>query len=680
MLCSEVPLRWPFRLFPSARTRSGAVLLLALLSSPAFGAAPANDLCANADLIPGNGPFPHLTPLRDLTEATQTGDPRLPICQTNVARSVWYRFTPSQTGLYALSTCDAITATTEGDTVLGIYNGNAGCSDLGSFPLVDCSDDSCGLQAALMTPLNAGVRYFIVIWQYDDDSVLPGQVQLRVEYLRPPQNDTCATAVPLSLNIPVKGSTVLAQNQSQLSSNSCLSGSLPSTALGGDVVYSFVAPVPGDYSFRVSDYESGNLVLYLASACSSGSPVIISNCLAAANRSTASTAEELVCVNLAAAQKVYLFVDEDELSSGSAFKVFVTACTLETEPNDSPETAQRPFCRVAGTINSSTDRDFFALGQTGSGERVFALVEGEGANLTDFELRITTTTDVLEYDDQDNDRAFGNRSPNVAGTPLPGGPTFALVTYSAPPNFNGAGPYHFYSVVQPPLEFAALEVEPNGTMAEATRAVRNYFYGSLALPDPDEDFDYYAVEAKAGDELFVSLDGDPLRDLTPIDAKLSLFHANGTLLAGVDESNSSSVTNQTTNLFEAFSPRSPGEALVFHAPTNGTYYVQVTIGDSVISETDGRGDYLLSIAINCAIGKNGQQEAAKFLSVTRVGDQSILLLLEGSPGASYRLISSANLVDWTTLGIGTADETGRFQVTDTPEAPPVSVFYRAVWP
>ena len=44
--------------------------------APSPEAAPPNDICANAVVIPGAGPFPHLTPLTpNITDATTVGDP-----------------------------------------------------------------------------------------------------------------------------------------------------------------------------------------------------------------------------------------------------------------------------------------------------------------------------------------------------------------------------------------------------------------------------------------------------------------------------------------------------------------------------------------------------------------------------------------------------------------------------
>ena len=54
---------------------------------------------------------------------------------------------------------------------------------------------------------------------------------------------------------------------------------------------------------------------------------------------------------------------------------------------------------IEGTIVPSTESDFFSLGTPSPGSRLFALVDGVAGGSTDFDLRVTTSTDTLEYDD-----------------------------------------------------------------------------------------------------------------------------------------------------------------------------------------------------------------------------------------------------------------------------------------
>ena len=292
--------------------------------------APPNDQCAGAEVIPGAGPFPFTTGITaDITDATTAGDPPAPSCQTNISRSIWYRFTPTATAQYTISSCaNAPTATTVDDTVMAIYTSSGGCA--GTFTEVPsgvftdgCDDDTCAVQAlqsVITTQLNAGTTYYIVMWLFDVVPPAAGQtsVQLRVSQFLPASNDTCSGAIALSLNTPVDATTTsgtapIANNDYNLSGAGCFSGigQSASTADGIDVVYSFTAPSAGNYSFRVFNYASpfSNLVLYVASSCPAatpGTPVTVSTCLGASNRAPDSPAEEVMCLPLALRQPPHI--------------------------------------------------------------------------------------------------------------------------------------------------------------------------------------------------------------------------------------------------------------------------------------------------------------------------------------------------------------------------------------
>src|ERR1041384_2880155 len=584
-------------------------------------APPPNDTCAGAEIIPAAGPFPYLTAVTaDITDATNTGDPTVPSCQTSVSRSIWYRFTPTATATYTISACaDSPTGTTVDDTVMAIYTSStSSCGGTYTeIPItVDtdgCDDDSCASEAfqSVITPrLNAGTAYFIVVWEFGASAPLAGNtaVQLRVSQVLPPANDACSSPVALTLNTPVNGTTVSAANDYQLSGAICFTGvgQTASTAIGRDAVYSFTAPSAASYSFKVTGYDMNkNLVLYVASSCPAGlPPVTVGTCLGAANRDPSSTSEEVQCLPLSASQQVFIFVDENALTAGSAFTIEVTRCDQESEANNTPATADPltlPALGVEGSIGSAGDVDFFALGTVAAGSRVFAMVDGVAANAEDFDLRLTTTTDTLQYDDNSNDAQFGSASPNIDGTPTPNSavPLFLRVN-----NLAGVAsePYRIYAVVQPPGGNAGCnncsatnEVEPNDKTQQANSATNNYFRGTLSGPAPSGDVDFYSFLAQAGTLVYLGLDWDPLRNNTPINGQLELLDSNGVTLVLVNDPHAASSTTSGGGSLTATTPFSPGEALAYRVTTSGTYYAKVSIGTSSTGST-GAGDYLLSIS------------------------------------------------------------------------------------
>jgi len=574
--------------------------------------APANDLCSGAEVIPGAGPFPYSTAITgDISDATTTGDPAAPSCQTSVSRSIWYSFTPATTADYIISTCaDAPTNTTVDDTVMGIYTSTGSCA--GPFTEIPtggastgCNDDGCGaeaFQSVIQSRLNGGTQYLIVVWQFGTSPPTAGNtaVQLQVRQIANPLNDICSGAVALSLNTPISGTTAAAGADYQLSGTTCFTGvgNVPSTAAGRDVVYSFTAPATANYSFNVTGYNAvNNLVLYLSTSCSAPGTLTCSNSSgpvrAAANRQTGGTSESVNCVSLTTGQQVFVFVDENVVSGGGSFRISVTQCIQETEPNDTPATATAVSFGIEGSINPASNADFYSLGTFPAGSRVFAIADGVAANNTDFDMRVTTTVDTLEYDDGNNDALFGSLAPNVAGTPTTGTSTFLRL------NRNGATsasePYRIYSIVQPPSSAATVENEPNGTIETANSASNNYFAGALAGPAPSIDEDIYAFTAQAGDVVFLSLDSDPLRDNTPMNGALELLDSGGVTLISVNDTGTLSSTTSGAGSLDATTPSSPAEGLLFQVAVTGTYYAKVSIGTSFANPT-GSGDYLLSIA------------------------------------------------------------------------------------
>jgi hypothetical protein len=111
----------------------------------------------------------------------------------------------------------------------------------------------------------------------------------------------------------------------------------------------------------------------------------------------------------------------------------------------------------------------------------------------------------------------------------------------------------------------------------------------------------FSFFASAGDLIFLSLDTDPLRDSTPINAALDLLDAGGAELVSVNDGGTASSTTSGAGSLTAVTPFSPSEAIAFRATTTGMHFARVTIGNSSTGTT-GAGDYLLSITRNGVTG------------------------------------------------------------------------------
>jgi hypothetical protein len=162
-------------------------------------------------------------------------------------------------------------------------------------------------------------------------------------------------------------------------------------------------------------------------------------------------------------------------------------------------------------------------------------------------------------------------------------------------------PYRLYAVVQPSIGSATAEAEPNDTTAGANASGTNYFSGALAGPAPSTDLDVFRFTARAGTLIMINLDGDPLRNNTPIEAKLELLDAAGTVIVSVNNVPSPSSTTSGAGTLVSATPFSPAEAIVHRTSITGTFFARVSIG-TTSATTIGAGDYLLSIALDCATG------------------------------------------------------------------------------
>ncbi|HET9533074.1 MAG TPA: BACON domain-containing protein, partial [Blastocatellia bacterium] len=596
------------------------------------------------------------------------------------SRSIWYRFTPATTATYTISTCSFDgTATTVDDTVMAIYTSSTGAcggafTELPSTATTDgCGDDECvdeALQAVIRTELTAGTDYFIVVWEFDATPPLAGNtaVQLKVTRELPPANDTCAGAIALTLDTPVVGSSRTGSDNYRLSGGACFTGlnHTASPAEGRDVVYTFSAPLPGTYSIRVSDYDEAalsNLVLYTASSCPAAgvTPTIVTTCLAAANRSAGAPVEQVLCQTLAVNQQIYIFVDEDASTGGGDFTIEVTRCLAESEPNDTPATADPLIFGMEGSINPGADADFLSLGTFTAGSRVFAMVEGAASLSNDFDLRVTTATDTLEYDDRANDAPFGFNAPNVGGTILSASPAFLRVDHFSD---QASEPYRVYSVVQPPIGSATSETEPNNTVGTADSAANNYFTGTLTGPAPSTDADLFSFTAVAGDIIFLGLDGDPLRDNTPIDASLELLDSNGVQLVFVNDGGLASDTTSGAGSLTATTPFSPAEAIVFRARTTGTYFARVTIGTGGTDST-GAGDYLLSSSRNGRPGSCTFTVSPLIQSFAGMGGNGTINVTT-TAGCDWTAVSNDPFITITSGGSGSGNGTVNYSITANP--------------
>ncbi|HRI66879.1 MAG TPA: hypothetical protein PK156_21680, partial [Polyangium sp.] len=147
---------------------------------------------------------------------------------------------------------------------------------------------------------------------------------------------------------------------------------------------------------------------------------------------------------------------------------------------------------------------------------------------------------------------------------------------------------------------AAPEVEPNNTIATATKSGKVFFSGTISTGGATGDRDLYEFCADAGDLIYLSVDGDPLRDETPLDATIFLLDNTGNELLRAADTANFSVSAASSNTLGGTTPFSPGESGIFRARYSGLYYAGVMT--DLAGQAYSTGDYLYSIGLNCRSG------------------------------------------------------------------------------
>ncbi len=140
-----------------SRVRIAALLgvfLLAATAAPVLAAAPANDDISSPIAV---GALPYSN-AQDTSEATSGATD--PDCAGGAA-TVWYAFTPADSGWYQLDTIGSDYDTT---LAIGVADGSGG------IDMLACNDDSVDLQSRLVLDLIAGETYLVVIGSFGGGS------------------------------------------------------------------------------------------------------------------------------------------------------------------------------------------------------------------------------------------------------------------------------------------------------------------------------------------------------------------------------------------------------------------------------------------------------------------------------------------------------------------------------
>ena len=281
--------------------------------------------------------------------------------------------------------------------------------------------------------------------------------------------------------------------------------------------------------------------------------------------------------------------------------------SVEIEPNNTSVAATpldlmtQPAAIVDGAITPSNDDDYYSFSAP-AGSTVWAIVDtgsppaatgtSRDSVLTLFSTDGTTTIEV-DDDDGTGNGCDGNIESTLASV-IAGRPIASAGTYYLRVEAFSTGtiiPYRLYVVVT--TATPAAEVESNNSTGTANPLLT---YGSTVglasgTIGSASDEDFFSFQVKAGDIVFVAVDGDPERNGTSTNVDFQLR----------DSSSAANLINVDSS---ANSGGVEGEGVCYAITATGTYYVAVTgRGNStgtyrvLVVDTDGENE---PCTITCA--------------------------------------------------------------------------------
>ncbi|MBI2692542.1 MAG: hypothetical protein HYX29_11435 [Solirubrobacterales bacterium] len=185
-------MRAPFRM-PVALLVT--TIAIALAASPAVAAPPANDDFANAQVLSNDRGMAYFDLSESTTEATE------PLAVGAIARTIWFSYTPSTTGLVKFSVCSPDPGLAIAGANLSAFSGpslDALVSEANSSG--NCPVDQVNAEIAQLS-VNAGITYSLQLGSTADTEILGGSLIYDFNSA-PPANDDFADATEITGALP----------------------------------------------------------------------------------------------------------------------------------------------------------------------------------------------------------------------------------------------------------------------------------------------------------------------------------------------------------------------------------------------------------------------------------------------------------------------------------------------
>jgi hypothetical protein len=245
--------------FPGAIGGTGQINIFSLVAPP-------NDDCATPATISGTGSFAFDNFGGTTGAEGQNEYSCYAFGSSAVDRDVWFSWTAPSTDTFRIETCNL----TSVDTKMAVWPGGV-CPTAGT--VLDCNDDTCGLQSSLMFSGVGGSSYMLQVGTFPGASGGTGNFDITV--FTPAANDDCSnpTAISGAGTFLFDQTTATTGAEGQ---NEYICYDFGSSAVDNDVWFAWTSPTTNTYSVETCNLTSTDtkIGVYPGIACPTSSTSI----------------------------------------------------------------------------------------------------------------------------------------------------------------------------------------------------------------------------------------------------------------------------------------------------------------------------------------------------------------------------------------------------------------------
>ena len=238
--------------FPGAVGGTGQINIFSVVT-------PGNDDCATPSAISGTGNFAFDNMAGTTGAEGQNEYSCYSFGSSAIDHDVWFSWTAPSNDTFRVQTCNV----TSIDTRLAAYPGGT-CPTAGT--ILDCNDDTCGLQSSIMFNGTAGANYMLQVGTFPGANGGMGSFDISV--FTPAANDDCTnpTAISGAGTFLFDQTTATTGAEGQ---NEYICYDFGSSAIDNDVWFAWTSPTTDTYSVETCNLTSTDtkISVYPGSSC-----------------------------------------------------------------------------------------------------------------------------------------------------------------------------------------------------------------------------------------------------------------------------------------------------------------------------------------------------------------------------------------------------------------------------